>query len=137
MITSDSDFNMIVNSKLLFQCCRYRQTLRGKCPYSEFFWSVFPRIRPEYGPEKLQIRTLEYLSVFSLNMGKYEPQKLKYGLFSRSESIIICKIIKGKSRKVVHKIDPCGTPEITVGSSFWVYFRPFLLPDNSSVKTQS
>ena len=33
-------------------------TLREKYPYSEFFWSVFSRIRTECGPEKLQIRTL-------------------------------------------------------------------------------
>ena len=26
---------------------------REKCPYSEIFWSVFSRIRTEYGPEKL------------------------------------------------------------------------------------
>ena len=29
-----------------------------KCPYLEFFWPVFSRIRTEYGPEKLQIRKL-------------------------------------------------------------------------------
>ena len=28
-------------------------TLREKCPYSEFSWSVFSRIYTEYGPEKL------------------------------------------------------------------------------------
>ena len=42
-------------------------SLRKKCPYSEFFWSVFSRIWTEYGeirsaekyePEKLRIRTL-------------------------------------------------------------------------------
>ena len=33
-------------------------TLREKCPYSKFFWSVFSRIRTEYGPEKPRIRTL-------------------------------------------------------------------------------
>ena len=37
--------------------------LPEKCPYSEFFWSVFSRIRTaygqvRYGPEKLQIQTL-------------------------------------------------------------------------------
>ena len=32
--------------------------LREKCPYSEFFWSAFSRIRTEYGTEKLLIRTL-------------------------------------------------------------------------------
>ena len=26
-----------------------RKTLRKKCPYSELFWSVFSRIRTEYG----------------------------------------------------------------------------------------
>ena len=33
-------------------------TLREKCPYSEFFWSVFSYIRTEYGPGKLRIRTI-------------------------------------------------------------------------------
>ena len=32
--------------------------MREKCPYLEFFWYVFSRIRTEYGPEKLGIRTL-------------------------------------------------------------------------------
>ena len=32
--------------------------LREKCPYSEFFWPVFSRIRTEYGSEKLRTRTL-------------------------------------------------------------------------------
>ena len=29
-----------------------------KCPYSQFFWSMFSRILIEYGPENLRIRTL-------------------------------------------------------------------------------
>ena len=36
----------------------HTHSLREKCPYLEFFWSVFSRIRIEYGPEKLQKRTL-------------------------------------------------------------------------------
>ena len=28
------------------------------CPYSVFFWSVFSRIRTEYGPEKLRQLTI-------------------------------------------------------------------------------
>ena len=39
-----------------------RQTLREKCPNSEFFWSVFSRIRTKYGKirtrKTLKIRTL-------------------------------------------------------------------------------
>ena len=38
--------------------------LREKCPYSEFCWSVFSRIRTKYG------------EVFSPNAGKYGPKKL-------------------------------------------------------------
>ena len=53
-------------------------TLREKCPYSEFFWSLFSLIRTEYrylfwsptarkyGPEKLQIRTCFIQFIFSL-----------------------------------------------------------------------
>ena len=38
-----------------------------KCPYSEYFWSVFSRI----------------LSVFSPNAGKYGPEKLRVEESSR------------------------------------------------------
>ena len=37
-------------TKNFFQCLRVNRSLRKKCPYSELFWSVFPRIRTEYGP---------------------------------------------------------------------------------------
>ena len=46
-------------------------SLREKCPYSEFFWSVFFRIWTEYG------EATEYLSVFGPNAGKYRPEKLR------------------------------------------------------------
>ena len=38
--------------------------LREKCPYLEFFWYIFFHIRTKY------------LSVFSLHVGKYGPEKL-------------------------------------------------------------
>ena len=38
---------------------------REKCPYSEFFWSVFIHIRTDYR------------DVFSPNAGKYGPEKLR------------------------------------------------------------
>ena len=46
-------------------------SLSEKCPYSEFFWCVFSRIKAEYG------EILDYLSVFSPNAGKYRPEKLQ------------------------------------------------------------
>ena len=32
--------------------------MREKCPYSEFFWSVFFRIRTEYEYRKIRIKKL-------------------------------------------------------------------------------
>ena len=57
-------------------------TLREKCPYSEFFWSVFSTIRTEYGPEKIQIRTLHAVQ----KRGRLSYYKLGQVLQSR-ESI--------------------------------------------------
>ena len=48
-------------------------TLREKCLYSEFFWSVFFRI--------LTDTNARYLSIFSPNMGKYGPEKLRIRTF--------------------------------------------------------
>ena len=57
-----------------------KQTLRKKYPYLELFWFVFYRIRTENG-EISSIQSIrrdteyslnmEYLSVFSPNLGKY------------------------------------------------------------------
>ena len=56
-----------VNTKCLNQIPNSEPTLREMCPYLEFFWYVFSRIRSEYafcsnagkyGPKKLRIRTL-------------------------------------------------------------------------------
>ena len=69
---------LLICFKITYDVIRLRMvdiiTLRKKCPYSEFFWSVFYRSRTEYGdlfrkspysfrmrkkgPEKLQIRTV-------------------------------------------------------------------------------
>ena len=52
-----------------------RSTLREKCPYSELFWSVFSRIRTEYG-EMLRI------SPYSVRMRKNTDQNnSEYGHF--------------------------------------------------------
>ena len=51
-----------------FECL----TLCEKGPYSEFFWSVFYRIRIDISP------------VFSLNEEKCRPEKLRIRTFSRS-----------------------------------------------------
>ena len=48
-------------------------TLREKCPCSEFFWSVFSRIRTEY---------------VSPNAGKTNHKNCKYGHFSHNEPLV-------------------------------------------------
>ena len=49
--------------------------LRKKCPYSEFFWSVFSRIRIEYE----EIRSISPYSVRIA--GKYGSEKLRIRTF--------------------------------------------------------
>ena len=51
--------------------------LHKKCPYSEFFWSVFCRIQTQYG-EMLSISI-----VFSANAGKHGTEKLRIRTLSR------------------------------------------------------
>ena len=54
--------------------------LRKKCPYSELFWSVFSRIRTEYG----EIRSI---SLYSVQIRENADQNNSdYGHFSRSVS---------------------------------------------------
>ena len=53
-------------------------SLREKCPYSEFFWSVFSRIRIEYEKDSV-------FSLFSVQMRENADQKnSEYGHFSCS-----------------------------------------------------
>ena len=53
-------------------------TLRKKCPYLEFFWSVFSRIRTEYG-------YIGSISCYSVQMAEKMDQKnSEYGHFSCS-----------------------------------------------------
>ena len=42
--------------------------MREKCPYSEFLWSVFSRIRTEYGD-------ILHISLYPLQMRKYGPEE--------------------------------------------------------------
>ena len=46
-------------------------SLREKCPYSEFFWPVFSRIRTEYGE-------LLCISLYSVRMREDTDQKTSY-----------------------------------------------------------
>ena len=55
----------------------YKLTLRGKCPYSNFFWSVFFRIRTEH-------RDTTYPSVFSPNAENSDQKNSEYRHFSCS-----------------------------------------------------
>ena len=57
-----------------------RKTLRKKCPYSGFFWSVFSCIRTEYGK-------ILYISLYQVKIRENIDQKnSKYGHFSCSDS---------------------------------------------------
>ena len=71
-------FDRILNTLLIasdkFQkICQLLGSMREKCPYSEFFWSVFSGIWTEYG-ESTVIRE------------NVDQKTSKYGPFSRSDS---------------------------------------------------
>ena len=60
-------------------CWQRRIPLREKCPYSKFFWSVFSRIRTEYG----EIRSI---STYFVRMRENTDQNnFEYGHFLRSD----------------------------------------------------
>ena len=59
---------------------RLLHTLREKCTYSEFFWSVLSHIRTEYG----EIRSI---SLYSVRMRENKDQKnFEYEHFTCSDS---------------------------------------------------
>ena len=63
----------------------YYHSLRKKCPYSEFFWRVFSRIRNEYGE-------ITSISPYSVQMRENTDQKnSEYGLF-------LCSVIHKATR---------------------------------------
>ena len=72
------------------------EALRKKCPYLELFWSVFPRIRTEYG----EIRSI---FPYSVRMRKNTDQNnSEYGHFSRSQ--VYFKMIQILQKVVTRKL---------------------------------
>ena len=60
-----------------------KKTLHEKCPYSELFWSVFSRIRTEYGE-------IHRISSYSVRMWENTDQNdPKYGHVLRSEARLL------------------------------------------------
>ena len=48
-----------------------KSTLREKCLYSEFFWSVFSRIRTEYGDLRIHSECRKIRTIKALNTGTF------------------------------------------------------------------
>ena len=70
-------------------------SIRKKCPYSEFFWSISSRIRTECGQEKFQIRTLfpqwmspcQKLLVIENSIKLMQESTLNVSIFQIAENI--------------------------------------------------
>ena len=61
-----------------------KYTLRKVCPYSKFLWSVFSRIRTEYGD-------IWSISPYSVQIGENTDQNdFEYGNFSPSDRYSNC-----------------------------------------------
>ena len=93
-----------ISDTVVTYCGRLRkimgQPLRKKCPYSEFFCSVFSLILSEFG----EIRSI---SPYSVQMRENMDQKnSEYGHFLRSEHFSNC------SKKNTWPSDECNGPVI-------------------------
>ena len=76
-----TDFTDFPHTEFCKTCNSKSFSLHKKCPYSEFFWSVFSHIWNEYG----KIRSI---SLYSVQMRENTDQKnSEHGHFSRS----VCK----------------------------------------------
>ena len=73
----------------LSNCLFQYVTMREKCPYLEFFWSVFSRIRTSF------------LSVFSPNVANTDQKNYKYGHFLRIVKHVN-PLMPGGNKKVTH-----------------------------------
>ena len=79
-------------NKLLYNTAvgytRYNWTLHEKCPNTEFFLiRIFPHSDSIRGDT-------EYLSIFSMNVGKYGPQKIRIWTLFMQWEIILLPVIK-------------------------------------------
>ena len=84
----------------------YYLILRKKCPYSEFFWSVFSRIWTEfspnvgkYGPEKLQIRAL-FTQCYRLHPNYIPSEKTQSTKYIYRERIQIPLLISKEFERI-------------------------------------
>ena len=68
---------------MFFTVPYFTYSLREKCPYSECFWSVFSRIRTEYG----EIRSISFYSVWMRE--NTDQENSEYRNFSRTELLIL------------------------------------------------
>ena len=88
------------------------QTLCGKCPYSEFFWSVSSRIRTEY-------EEMFRISLYSVRLPENTGQKnSEYRHFSRNEKITIRPQVQVKN-KILAQVFPCEFCEIFKDDFFY------------------
>ena len=88
------------------------QTLCGKCPYTEFFWSVSSRIRTEY-------EEMFRISLYSVRLPENTGQKnSEYRHFSRNEKITIRPQVQVRN-KILAQVFPCEFCEIFKDNFFY------------------
>ena len=87
-----------------------RATLREKCPYSEFFWSVFSHIRTEYG-DLLHVRTCAYQGTRNFNFSEnfacvlYEWSLISTNVNLGHSALIYLALVTVKPKHVKMKLN--------------------------------
>ena len=92
----------LIDDVVILAVCSIR--LGEKCPYSEFFWSVFSSNAGKYEPEKLRIRALftQYqkfktnaefkIPVASVVVRKYGLEKLIYYVYKNILADVVLSV---------------------------------------------
>ena len=90
-----------------------RVTLREKCPYSEFFWSLLSRIRREYVEIPL-------ISLYSVPMRENKDQKNSQNLHhSRSYLIFILACFSNIDRKIKNQFPSFIFTNVSLRAPSW------------------
>ena len=106
-------WDIIFFFKILFLSATRYHALHEKCPYSEFFWSVFPRIRTEYGQ-------IFRISPYSVRMQENAVQKnSEYAFLSRRDGqLSSCTILEKTNNPILRKVRDGRTNRKTDKSDF-------------------
>ena len=87
-------------------------SLHKKCPYSEFFWSIFSHLRIEYGEIRsiapYLVRMRENTDQKNSECGHFSRSVCYFSMFNRCSNLSIVDICDGRGYETVHYKQICS-----------------------------